>query len=302
MDHLWSHLRKSRDFLVKGLSGLFQNEGFDAGSLEKVEEILLGGDLGWEITEEILEELKKSTDKVNDHWKFILLDLLMDKLPVSKGKIDDNRNESPRVTLFIGVNGSGKTTSIAKLAARMKKSGKKILLACADTFRAAASEQLCLWGQKLDIDVLTQHSGADPGAVAYDAVCRGLGRRYNEVLIDTAGRLPGRYDLLNELSKIGRVCNKAMDGAPHSTLLVLDGSVGQNAQPQAEKFNSALPVTGLIVTKLDGSAKGGAVLAMAHLLKIPIEYIGVGEGIENIIEFNRMDFLKSLLGIEDSRL
>ncbi|OPL18296.1 MAG: hypothetical protein AVO35_05460 [Candidatus Aegiribacteria sp. MLS_C] len=207
---------------------------------------------------------------------------------------------NPLVTVVIGVNGAGKTTTVARLASRSRKEGRRVLLACADTFRAAAAEQLQIWGERLDMPVLTQLPGSDAGAVVFDAVKKGLGRGFQEVLIDTAGRLPNRKGLLDELRKIHTVAGKAMEGAPHRVLLVLDGTVGQNAFSQAEQFMQAMPVTGLVITKLDGTARGGSVLAMASRLGIPVEYIGVGEDLEDLVEFDLTDFLHALLDMDAS--
>jgi fused signal recognition particle receptor len=279
------------------LSQLFSSGSIDEGVLEEAEEILLGSDLGWELTEKILLELPGRIKKSGQGWKEALAGILRESVPVrSSSRIISAR---PRVIIVIGVNGAGKTTTIARLAAKLQKKKSRVLLACADTFRAAAAEQLEIWAEKLGTAIITQLPGSDPGAVAYDAVKRGLSRDYDTVIIDTAGRLPNKKGLLAELSKIHRVCGKAMESAPHEVLLILDGTVGQNAIAQAEQFLEAIPVTGLVITKLDGTAKGGSVLAMASQMDIPVEYIGVGETSDDLIEFELDSFINALLDIEE---
>jgi fused signal recognition particle receptor len=201
--------------------------------------------------------------------------------------------------MVVGVNGAGKTTTIARLSARLHSHGESVLMACADTYRAAAAEQLSLWGKRLGIPVFTGAGNTDPGAVTFDAVKKAVAGDYSRLIIDTAGRLPTQKGLMDELAKIHRVAGKAMNGAPHSVLLVLDGTVGQNALAQAGQFMEAVPVTDLVVTKLDGTAKGGAVFAMARELGLPIRFIGVGEGPEDIIPFNGKDFITALVGEDD---
>ncbi len=295
--NLSSKLRRSREALAGKLSQLFSSGSIDEGVLEEAEEILLGSDLGWELTEKILLELPGRIKKSGQGWKEALAGILRESVPVrSSSRIISAR---PRVIIVIGVNGAGKTTTIARLAAKLQKKKSRVLLACADTFRAAAAEQLEIWAEKLGTAIITQLPGSDPGAVAYDAVKRGLSRDYDTVIIDTAGRLPNKKGLLAELSKIHRVCGKAMESAPHEVLLILDGTVGQNAIAQAEQFLEAIPVTGLVITKLDGTAKGGSVLAMASQMDIPVEYIGVGETSDDLIEFELDSFINALLDIEE---
>lgn len=294
---LSSKLSRSREALAGKLGRLFGSGSIDESVLEEAEEILLGSDLGWELTEKILLELPGRIKKSGQGWKEALAGILRESVPVrSRSRIIDTR---PRVIIVIGVNGAGKTTTIARLAAKLQKKKSRVLLACADTFRAAASEQLEIWAERLGTAIITQLPGSDPGAVAYDAVKRGLSRDYDTVIIDTAGRLPNKKGLLAELSKIHRVCGKAMESAPHEVLLVLDGTVGQNAKAQAEQFLEAIPVTGLVITKLDGTAKGGSVLAMASQMDIPVEYIGVGESSEDLLEFELDSFINALLDIEE---
>ncbi|MCD4848809.1 MAG: signal recognition particle-docking protein FtsY [Candidatus Aegiribacteria sp.] len=297
--NLSNKLRRSREALAGRLSQLFSSGCIDEGVLEDAEEILLGSDLGWELTEKIMLELPGRIKKSGQGWKEALAGILRESVPVrSTSRIIDAR---PSVIIVVGVNGAGKTTTIARLAAKLQKKKSRVLLACADTFRAAAAEQLEIWAEKLGTAIITQLPGSDPGAVAYDAVKRGLSRDYDTVIIDTAGRLPNKKGLLAELSKIHRVCGKAMESAPHEVLLVLDATVGQNARAQAEQFLEAIPVTGLVITKLDGTAKGGSVLAMASQMDIPVKYIGVGESSDDLLEFELDSFINALLDIEDGK-
>lgn len=294
---LKSKLKRSSDVLTGKLGRIFADNRIDEADLEAAEEILLASDLGWELSEKVIEELPRKVRKSKLFWREALALILIENTPIPDSKITIAK---PFVTVVVGVNGAGKTTTIARLAARLQKRGEKVLLACADTFRAAAAEQLEIWAGRLGTTLLTQLPGSDAGAVAFDAVKRGLSRGYDSVIIDTAGRLPNKKGLLDELSKIHRVCGKAMESAPHEVLLVLDGTVGQNAESQAEQFMKALPVTGLVVTKLDGTAKGGSVLAMASQLGIPVKYIGVGESSEDLLDFNLESYVRALLGMDEA--
>ncbi|MBD3278421.1 MAG: signal recognition particle-docking protein FtsY [Candidatus Aegiribacteria sp.] len=289
-------LKKSSRKLTGSLGALFGGSPLSEDELEEAEEILLGSDLGWELTEKVIDDLPSRMRKSGKDWKETLAEILMEETAVPEKHLRDS--QGPMVTVVIGVNGAGKTTTIARLAYRRMEEGGKVLLACADTFRAAAAEQLETWAQRLGTAVLTQMPGSDAGAVAFDAVKRGLSRGYDSVIIDTAGRLPNKKGLLDELTKIYRVCGKAMEGAPHEVLLVLDGTVGQNAKSQAEQFMKAMPVTGLVVTKLDGTARGGSVLAMSGELELPVEYIGVGEGRDDLMDFRLEDFVYALLDMD----
>jgi fused signal recognition particle receptor len=205
------------------------------------------------------------------------------------------KEDGPAVSLVVGVNGVGKTTSIGKLAHRYKSEGKKVVLGAADTFRAAAVEQLILWGEMVGVSVISQGMGADPAAVAYDTLESAKSHGADVVIIDTAGRLHNKVGLMNELTKIKRVMDNIIPGAPHEVWLVLDGSTGQNALIQAQQFSVATQLTGLVVTKLDGTAKGGAVIAVCDQVKVPVRYIGVGEKMENLQDFNPLEFIDSLL-------
>ncbi len=290
-------LRKTRRLLGDGLAGILGRETVEDEDLEEAEEILLGSDLGWELTDMVVEELPSRARGDQRGWRHALADLLMERVPVRER--EEERKATPHIDLVVGVNGSGKTTTIARLASRFAGGGEEILLACADTFRPAAAEQLSTWADRLGLECMTQLEGADPGAVAFDAIKRSVSRGYDRVIVDTAGRLPNRTGLMKELTKVHRVCGKALEGAPHRVLLVLDGTVGQNALAQASQFLDSLPVTGLVVTKLDGTARGGAVLAMASSLEIPIEYVGVGESAGDLLAFDQKAYVRALLGLED---
>jgi fused signal recognition particle receptor len=202
----------------------------------------------------------------------------------------------PEVVLVVGVNGVGKTTSLAKLVQREKSRGRKPLIVASDTFRAAASEQLEIWAQRLDVDIVRSRTGADPGSVAFDGIRAAQSRGAGVVFVDTAGRLQTKGNLMDELAKIHRVCGKALSGAPHETLLVLDATIGQNALSQARLFSEAVPLTGIVLAKLDGTSKGGVILAIAHELKIPVRYVGVGEQAEDLLDFDPGLFAEGLVG------
>lgn len=295
--NLKQKLRRSSDALAGKLDRLFGGESIEDADLEEAEEILLGSDLGWELTEKVIDELPGKVRKSGLSWKEALAEILIENVPV---RAFETVEAKPCVTVVVGVNGAGKTTTIARLAARLQKENDKVLLACADTFRAAAAEQLEIWSERLSTALLTQLPGSDAAAVAFDAVKRGQSRDYDSVIIDTAGRLPNKKGLLDELAKIYRVCGKAMESAPHEVLLVLDGTVGQNAKAQAEQFMKAMPISGLVVTKLDGTARGGSVLAMASELNIPVKYIGVGEGSDDLLDFNLESYVHALLCMEEA--
>ena len=286
-------LKKSRNALSNKLGAIFA-PGVDDDTLDLAEEILLASDLGWELTELVLDRFRAEF-KLNRemNWRSILASLIEDLIPDFEPWLPVSK---PAVTMVVGVNGAGKTTTIARLSQLLTREGESVLMGCADTYRAAASEQLSLWGQRLEIPVHTSIEGSDPGAVTFDAIKRAQSQNFDHVIIDTAGRLPTQKGLMDELSKIHRVAGKALEGAPHRILLVLDGTVGQNALPQAQQFMKALPVTDLIITKLDGTAKGGSVFAMARELNLPIRYIGVGEGADDLVPFDLGVFVEAIVG------
>lgn len=297
-------MNRLRDGLARtrgNLAGIFSTTRLDEDLYEELETALLTSDAGYEATVAVLDELRTvvrrqrlaSPGQARDALRQILTGLLR---PLEH-PMDIDQAE-PLVMMIAGVNGAGKTTSIGKLAHHLQREGKSILLAAGDTFRAAAREQLAEWGARNDVQVIAQQGG-DPGAVAFDAVTAGRARRTGVVMIDTAGRLPTQGHLMEELRKIHRVVGKAMPGSPHETLLVLDGNTGQNMLAQVKAFDAAVPLTGLIVTKLDGTAKGGALVALAHLRRekpIPVYFIGVGEGIDDLQAFSADEFTQALLG------
>ncbi len=254
-------------------------------SRDILEEILLEADVEYDLIEDILERLPK--DITREKLEIELLELFSES--------ETELNDKPIVELIIGVNGAGKTTTIAKLANSYKKDGKKVLLGAGDTFRAAAIEQLSKWADKIDVPIIFTKQGHDPSAVVYDTILSGISRGSDRVLIDTAGRLHNQTNLANELKKIVRVAQKAKPEAPHRKILILDGTQGNSAINQAKVFNEMIGIDGIIITKLDGTAKGGAVFSIAKSLGIPILYIGVGEKQDDLIKFNKDEFVKSLL-------
>jgi fused signal recognition particle receptor len=279
---------------------LFTGVKIDEALYEDLETALLSGDTGFETTQWLLAALREKVrkDKLTEtvQVKAALRGLLVELLSPLERQIDIDQ-ASPVVMMIAGVNGAGKTTSIGKLARHLHGEGKSVLLAAGDTFRAAAREQLAQWGSRNQVDVIAQEGG-DPGAVAFDAVAAGRARGTGVVMVDTAGRLPTQTHLMDELKKIRRVIGKAMDGAPHEVLLVLDGNTGQNMLAQVKAFDDAVQLTGLIVTKLDGTARGGALVALAHTRRdrpIPICFIGVGEGIEDLQAFSADEFAGALI-------
>lgn len=282
--------------LGAALAGLFGRGGSFSGeeAAERVEEVLLGSDLGPGITSSLLERARRERWFGDPGWRARLGEALASFIPPPSNDRPEVAS-GPLVTLLVGTNGSGKTTTVARLAALRSASGARVLMACADTFRAAAAEQITEWGSRLGIEVFTRSHGTDPGSVAYDSIRAAVSGGFDEVLMDTAGRLSTRQDLMAELGKVHRVCSKALPGAPHSTLLVMDASIGQSALPQARSFTEALPVTGLVLTKLDGTARGGSVIAVAGELGLPVEYVGTGEGPGDIEEFSVGRFIDALL-------
>ncbi|MGF6273998.1 fused signal recognition particle receptor [Massilia sp. UYP11] len=280
------------------LSLLFVGARIDEDLYEELEAALLMSDAGMDATEHLLGELRRKVkeDKLLDAAavKAALKELMIDLLLPLQKPLELGRH-APLVMMISGVNGAGKTTTIGKLAKHMQGFDQSVLLAAGDTFRAAAREQLMVWGQRNNVTVISQQSG-DPAAVAFDAVQSGKARGTDVVMVDTAGRLPTQLHLMEELKKIKRVIGKGMDGAPHETLLVIDGNTGQNALAQVKAFDDALQLTGLVVTKLDGTAKGGVLAAIARTRPIPVYFIGVGEKLEDLQPFNAEEFVEALLG------
>ena len=278
----------------------------DDDVLDAIEEALIATDMGVETTLKLIDNLQ---DRV-DRDKFMSMEELVGMLREEIASLLDVENavetsepfdlgHKPLVIMVVGVNGVGKTTTIGKLAARYKAQGKKVILGAADTFRAAAVEQLVIWAERAGVDIVRQEMGSDPASVAYDTVKAAVARDADVVLIDTAGRLHNRVDLMNELTKIRNVMRKVIPDAPHEVLLVLDGSTGQNAFQQAKEFARATDVTSLAVTKLDGSAKGGVVVGIVDQFHFPVKFIGIGEGIDDLKVFDRKEFVKTLFSLED---
>lgn len=298
-------LAKTRDNLLEKLSNLFStNKVIDENFLANLEEILITSDVGVDMTEKIISALRERTKKENVKETSELFNLLKEELKkILNTALSFESSEpfaipdgkKPYVMMIVGVNGVGKTTTIGKLAYNYKSRGKKVLIGAADTFRAAANEQLEIWAERAGVDIIQQQKGADPGAVAFDTVKSALARNIDVVLIDTAGRLHTKTNLMEELKKIKRVIQKVIPDAPHEILLVIDATTGQNAIQQARQFSQAVGVTGLIITKLDGTAKGGVVFAIVNELKIPIRFIGVGEGIDELQPFDPDAFVDAIL-------
>ncbi|MCX6332978.1 MAG: signal recognition particle-docking protein FtsY [Bacteroidia bacterium] len=274
----------------------------DEEVLDNLEEVLVSSDVGVTTTIRIIERIEArvardkylNTSELNKLLKEEIVALLTDNNKVASSDFTGDFGPSPYVIMIVGVNGSGKTTTIAKLAYQYKQAGRKVLLGAADTFRAAAIDQLQIWGDRTGVPVIKQKMGSDPASVAFDTVKSAIAGGYEVVIIDTAGRLHNKINLMTELSKIKRVMEKVLPGAPHEILLVLDGSTGQNAFEQAKQFTAATDVTALAITKLDGTAKGGVVIGISDQFKIPVKYIGVGEKMEDLLVFNRTEFVDSL--------
>ncbi len=279
----------------------------DDDTLDAIEEALVASDMGVDTTLKIVDNLQ---DRV-ERDKYLSFDELVDILRDEISKLMDLENapdgvvrpfdfsHKPYVIMVVGVNGVGKTTTIGKLASMLKAQGKKVIIGAADTFRAAAVDQLEIWAQRAGVDIVRQNMGSDPASVAFDTVKAAVARDADVVLIDTAGRLHNRIDLMNELTKIRNVMRKVVPDAPHDVLLVLDASTGQNAYQQAKEFSRATDVTSLALTKLDGTAKGGVVIGIVDQMKIPVKFIGIGEGIDDLKVFDKKEFVASLFSKED---
>lgn len=279
----------------------------DDDLLDSIEEALVSSDMGVDTTLKIIDRLEERVQR-DKYMSFDeLMDMLRDEisslLDVSGETLPDELpfdfSHKPYVIMVVGVNGVGKTTTIGKLSSMLKASGKKVILGAADTFRAAAVDQLVIWAERAGVDIVRQPMGADPASVAYDTVSSAVAKGADAVIIDTAGRLHNRIDLMNELTKIRNVMRKVVPDAPHDVLLVLDASTGQNAFQQAKEFSRATDVTSLAVTKLDGTAKGGVVIGIADQFRIPVKFIGVGEGIDDLKVFSKKEFVGSLFSKED---
>ncbi len=302
-ESLDSGLEKSRSNVFQKLSKVFTGRRrVDEDLMDELEEALITADVGVDTTMKILDRLRKRARfeayaEVEELYTMLREEIggLFTEDAQGAATANEPAAGQPRVIMVVGVNGVGKTTSIGKLAWRYKQAGKRVLLGAADTFRAAAIDQLKIWSERAGVDIIAQHMGADPAAVAFDTLEAAVARNSEVVIIDTAGRLHNKRGLMEELTKIRRVMDRIVPGAPHEVLLVLDGSTGQNAVEQAKQFTSATDVTGLILTKLDGTAKGGVVLAISDQLSIPVRFIGIGEKMEDLQDFEVIEFIDSLL-------
>ncbi|MFY9074995.1 signal recognition particle-docking protein FtsY [Malaciobacter mytili] len=285
---------EKKSFFSKALEKTFANikavvpQKKEKISFEDIEELLIEADVEYEIIEKAMDGLPELITRKQLRHRLVML---FEHAP----NVDMSNLPKPFVRLIIGVNGAGKTTTIAKLANKSKKEGKSVVLGAGDTFRAAAIEQLATWAEKIDVPIIKTRQGHDPSAVAFDTISSAVAKNIDNVIIDTAGRLQTQTNLNNELKKIVKVCSKAMEGAPHQKLLIIDGTQGNSAIAQAKAFNEMVQVDGIIVTKLDGTAKGGALFSISNQLELPIFYVGVGEKQEDLIEFSPDEFVDSLL-------
>jgi len=301
--------KTNRSFFQRLSHAIVGKAKVDDDLLDAIEEALLATDMGVDTTLRIIENLEERVSRDKYVTMDELIDMLRDEiaslLNVREGETSDDETEpfdftkKPYVIMVVGVNGVGKTTTIGKLASRLHAKGKKVVVGAADTFRAAAVDQLTIWAERAGVDIVKQDMGSDPASVAFDTVKSAVAKNADVVLIDTAGRLHNRIDLMNELTKIRNVMRKVIPDAPHEVLLVLDGSTGQNAFQQAKEFARATDISALAVTKLDGTAKGGVVVGIVDQFKVPIRFVGIGEGIDDLKVFNKREFVKSLFSKDD---
>ena len=299
LDRLREGLTRTKQQIVSRFEDIVQQADtpeqrgrpIDVDTIEALEEVLIAADVGVAATERIVTAVRTRARRSES-----LRDLVKAEIRgIFDGVTQPSTNgHHPHVTLIVGVNGTGKTTTVGKLANLLKNEGQQPLVCAADTFRAAAVEQLEIWARRADVDIVRAKEGSDPAAVVFDAIQSGKARGRDPILVDTAGRLHNRVNLMNELDKIRRVAARAADGAPHEVLLVLDATVGQNGVQQAREFTNVAGVTGIVLTKLDGTAKGGVAVAIAHDLKLPIRYVGVGEGIDDLIPFSPQEYVDAL--------
>lgn len=297
-------LTKTRDNIVSGIDAIFRGfSSIDDDFYDEIEEILVMGDLGINATTSIIEDLKKKVKEQNikepSECKQLLIDSIKSEMNVGETAYEFENRKS--VVLVIGVNGVGKTTSVGKLAGKLKDQGKKVVLAAADTFRAAAGEQLTEWAKRADVDIIGGQEGSDPASVVYDAIAAAKARNADVLLCDTAGRLHNKKNLMSELGKINRILEREYPEAFRETLVVLDGTTGQNALAQAREFKEVTDITGIILTKLDGTAKGGIAVAIHSELGIPVKYIGVGESIDDLQKFDADQFVNALFDVKDKK-
>ena len=296
-------LAKTRDNIVSGIDAIFSGfSSIDDDFYDEIEEILVMGDIGINATTSIIADLKNKVKEQNikepAECKRLLIDSIKAQMNVGETAYEFENRKS--VVLVIGVNGVGKTTSVGKLAGKLKDQGKKVVLAAADTFRAAAGEQLTEWAKRAGVDIIGGQEGSDPASVVYDAIAAAKARNADVLLCDTAGRLHNKKNLMEELKKINRIIDREYPDAYRETLVVLDGTTGQNALVQAKQFKEAIDVTGIILTKLDGTAKGGIAVAIHSELGIPVKYIGVGESIDDLQKFDADEFVNALFDVKES--
>jgi len=298
-------VEKSRSGIMEKLGkAITGKDTVDARVLDELEEVLITSDVGVQTTLEIINRIEArvaedkylNSSELNGILREEIIGLLKEHTPDKPAEFNADFPQKPHIIMIVGVNGVGKTTTIGKLAYHYKIAGKKVMLGAADTFRAAAVDQLKIWSERADVPIIQQGQNADPGAVAYDTVEAAKARGADVALVDTAGRLHNKKSLMNELAKIKRVMGKVVEGAPHEVLLVLDASTGQNAMQQARAFTDFVNITGLALTKLDGTAKGGIVIGVSNELDVPVKYIGVGEQLEDLQVFDRELFVNSLFG------
>lgn len=294
-------LNKTRENIVSGMDSIFSGfSAIDEDFYEELEETLIMGDLGIQTTMSVLDDLRKKVKeqhiKEPAECKQLLIDSIREQMNLGENAYEFENRKS--VVLIIGVNGVGKTTSVGKLAGQLKDEGKKVILAAADTFRAAAIEQLTEWANRAGVEIIAQQEGSDPAAVIYDAVAAAKSRQADVLICDTAGRLHNKKNLMEELKKINRIIDKEYPDAYRETLVVLDGTTGQNAMAQAKQFMEVADITGIILTKLDGTAKGGIAVAIQSELGIPVKYVGVGEKIDDLQKFNSQDFVTALFDVK----
>ncbi len=303
-------LQKTKEgFLSKITKAIAGKSSIDDDVLDNLEEALISADVGVDTTLQIIARIEKkikedkylNTSELNSILQKEIASILADPSDESFASFIVPSDKKPYIILVVGVNGVGKTTTIGKLAARYKAAGNEVILGAGDTFRAAAVDQLTIWSERVGVSIVKQIMGSDPSAVAYDTVASAVAKNADVVIIDTAGRLHNKAHLMDELNKIKRVIQKIIPNAPHEVLLVLDGSTGQNAVEQVKQFTATTEVTALAITKLDGTAKGGVVLAIAHQFNIPVKYIGVGEKIEDLLIFNKNEFVKSIFSISETK-
>ena len=298
-------LNKTRENIVSGMDSIFSGfSAIDEDFYEELEETLIMGDLGIQTTMSVLEDLRKKVKeqhiKEPVECKQLLIDSIREQMDLGENAYEFENRKS--VVLVIGVNGVGKTTSVGKLAGQLKDEGKKVILAAADTFRAAAIEQLTEWANRAGVEIIAQQEGSDPAAVIYDAVAAAKSRQADVLICDTAGRLHNKKNLMEELRKINRIIDKEYPDAYRETLVVLDGTTEQNAMAQAKQFMEVADITGIILTKLDGTAKGGIAVAIQSELGIPVKYVGVGEKIDDLQKFNSGDFVNALFDVDKENM